>query len=423
MENKNNSENNFYIKDNVVNIDLPEKQEANVIESQKENMSPEVEILKSDEMPSLDNLDTLEISQRINELPSNLRDYFKFFDPERRKVIVSDQFLLENSNEEIDQYCNLMKKEIIGKITSTNDYPELKSVLEKNINDAKIKREEIQTSINEVGIKLNKLRQELLLPPSKEDPPSILAKREKLKEIDKEENIEIQKLLLPFLQFSKEKSSNLTQGWEEIIKRRLAREEGLRTLESERNIKKSKILKTEQDKLKEMGMGKQMAKEQLKTIEIENDEENVIMGAINYLHEGFSFLKQSSEKWEEFCKTGKTTMKVHYMYILNSDSATAKILAKAYENGDYEEFSKIARNFFEKNFSQELDKKVKEIKQRKELIKKKRLENFLKEEQEKIEQKEKEEAKKSWSEKNSNLQEEIEKSILKDQGKYMKLED
>jgi len=61
MENKNNSENNFYIKDNVVNIDLPEKQEANVIESQKENMSPEVEILKSDEMPSLDNLDTLEI--------------------------------------------------------------------------------------------------------------------------------------------------------------------------------------------------------------------------------------------------------------------------------------------------------------------------------------------------------------------------
>jgi len=116
-------------------------------------------------------------------------------------------------------------------------------------------------------------------------------------------------------------------------------------------------------------------------------------------------------------------MKVHYMYILNSDSATAKILAKAYENGDYEEFSKIARNFFEKNFSQELDKKVKEVKQRKELIKKKRLENFLKEEQEKIEQKEKEEAKKSWSEKNSNLQEEIEKSILKDQGKYMKLED
>src|SRR3989344_5303769 len=123
MQNKieNNLQNNSDSKNNFEG-DLLIGQEVGNIE-QNENKTLKPEILES-KQPLI--LDTPEISQRILELPLNIKNFLKSFDQESRKNIVSDQFLLEHNNEEINQYYNKMKEKMLEKIISTNDYPLLK---------------------------------------------------------------------------------------------------------------------------------------------------------------------------------------------------------------------------------------------------------------------------------------------------------
>ncbi|MBT9168668.1 MAG: hypothetical protein DDT19_02016 [Syntrophomonadaceae bacterium] len=182
-ENRNNSERNFGEENNLKEIDLPEKQEARIVE---QNKVLEPEILESENSLNPELLDTQEVLQRISELPPNIRDFFKSFNPEDRRIIVSDQFLMEHNNAEINQYYDKMKEEMIDKIVSTDDYPLLKNIFEKVINDTKIKQEDAVSLIDATKTRLDELRQELLLSPSGEEPPSILRQREKIQELEKE---------------------------------------------------------------------------------------------------------------------------------------------------------------------------------------------------------------------------------------------
>ena len=60
--------------------------------------------------------DSPEIKKRISELPDDLREFFTYIDPKTRRVICSDEGLLERSNEELEELYNIMLKELGGLI-------------------------------------------------------------------------------------------------------------------------------------------------------------------------------------------------------------------------------------------------------------------------------------------------------------------
>ncbi|MBT9168667.1 MAG: hypothetical protein DDT19_02015 [Syntrophomonadaceae bacterium] len=108
-----------------------------------------------------------------------------------------------------------------------------------------------------------------------------------------------------------------------------------------------------------------MVQYEIKRIAEGGEREDALNEMIHFLREGFNFLEiydkdHNKNELDEFCKIGKTIMKGHYMEELSSDPETAKILAKAYKENDFWKFLRTAREFFEKNFAQEIDKKAKQ---------------------------------------------------------------
>ena len=81
--------------------DLPVLREKTEIEPAVEEV--EAELVEED---------SPEIKKRISELPDNLREFFSRMDPEMRRVVCSDEGLLERSNEHLEKLYNMMLEDI-----------------------------------------------------------------------------------------------------------------------------------------------------------------------------------------------------------------------------------------------------------------------------------------------------------------------